>query len=120
MQLEIMNVLWERGEMTAKELTDALNENRTTAHSTVQTLLRTLEAKGVIDHRQVDRSFLFRPTIGREEVETASMRDVLRGVFRGSAYGLVAHLLKNERVSKEELTRLRELIDRHTSEEEAK
>ena len=50
MQLLIMQTLWKAGRATAREITDALNESEPVAHSTVQTLLRTLEDKGAISH----------------------------------------------------------------------
>jgi BlaI family penicillinase repressor len=49
-QLEIMQVLWERGEATAREITDTLCLSTPIAHSTVQTLLRKLELKGAVSH----------------------------------------------------------------------
>ena len=50
MQFRIMQVLWDRGRANAREITDALNETEPVAHSTVQTLLRQLEAKGAVGH----------------------------------------------------------------------
>jgi predicted transcriptional regulator len=47
-QLQIMQILWQRGQATAKEITDELNRHKPTAHSTVQTLLRKLEDKGAV------------------------------------------------------------------------
>ena len=109
-QLQIMQILWERGQATAREITDALNEKEAIAHSTVQTLLRKLEAKGAVEHEVADRSFVFRPLYGRTEVTETAARDLLTRVFGGSVYGMVAHLLRHEDVSREELARLRDLI----------
>ena len=111
-QLQIMQILWERGQATAREITDALNEREAAiAHSTVQTLLRKLEAKGAVAHQVVDRSFVFRPLYERTEVTETAARDLLTRVFGGSVYGMVAHLLRHEPVSPEELARLRDLIE---------
>jgi BlaI family penicillinase repressor len=110
-QLRIMRVLWARGEATAREVTDDLSARETIAHSTVQTLLRKLEAKGAVAHERRDRTFVFRPLVQEEAVSRTSLRDVLDRVFQGSVVGLVSHLLDNEKVSPEELERLRRLID---------
>ena len=60
MQFRIMQVLWDRGRITAREITDALNESEPgRAHSTVQTLLRQLEAKGAVGHEAEGRTFVF-------------------------------------------------------------
>ena len=58
-QLKIMHVLWERGRVSAREITDGLNRDEPIAHSTVQTLLRKLEAKGAVGHETLERTFVF-------------------------------------------------------------
>lgn len=110
-QLRIMQILWERGQATAREITEELSRAEPIAHSTVQTLLRKLEAKGAVEHSREERTFVFRPVSQRLEVEESAARDLLTRVFRGSLSGLVAHLLKYEKVSPEELARLRRLIE---------
>jgi BlaI family penicillinase repressor len=110
-QLEIMQVLWERGEATAREITDTLCLSTPIAHSTVQTLLRKLELKGAVSHENRERVFIFRPLSQQSEVSQSAARDLLTRVFGGSVYGLVSHLLKHETISEEEMQRLRRLID---------
>ena len=113
MQFRIMQVLWERGRITAREITDALNESEpgSVAHSTVQTLLRQLEAKGAVGHSAEGRTFLFYAQLKEDRVKQTATRDLLERVFGGSVGSLVAHLLNNERLSKEELDELHRLID---------
>ena len=113
MQFRIMQVLWERGRITAREITDALNESEpgSVAHSTVQTLLRQLEAKGAVGHSAEGRTFLFYARLEEDRVKKTATRDLLERVFGGSVGSLVAHLLNNERLSKKELDELHRLID---------
>src|SRR5262249_24845254 len=101
-QLQIMEVLWQRGQATAREVTEELSRAHPTAHSTVQTLLRNLEAKGVVTHDVEDRPFLFRPLYQSSDITASAIRDLLHRVFQGSAYGLVAHLLQHETISPDE------------------
>jgi BlaI family penicillinase repressor len=110
-QHRIMQFLWERGEATAREITDHLSVADAIAHSTVQTLLRKLEHKGAVHHVERDRVFYFSPLAARSEVTTSSTREFLNRVFQGSATGLVSHVLENEKFSPEELAQLRQLID---------
>ena len=110
-QLQIMQVLWDRGEATAREITDALCHTAPIAHSTTQTLLRKLEDKGAVTHESRDRVFFFRPLSQQSEVSESAARDLLTRVFGGSVYGLVSHLLKHESISEDEMQRLRALID---------
>jgi len=110
-QLQIMEVLWREGRATARRITDELSRAKPIAHSTVQTLLRKLEAKGIITHDVEDRTFIFRPLYQPSDITASATRDLLSRVFHGSVYGLVAHLLQNETISSEERQRLRQLID---------
>jgi BlaI family penicillinase repressor len=111
LQLQIMQLLWRRGRATAREITEELGRSEPIAHSTVQTLLRKLEAKGAVNHTVEDRTFVFRPLYQQSEVTETATRDLLTRIFHGSVYGLVAHLIKHESISREELDRLRRLIE---------
>jgi BlaI family penicillinase repressor len=110
-QLLIMQVLWERKRATAREITDALNTSEPIAHSTVQTLLRGLEEKGSVAHEAQDRTFVFFPLVQEHEFKQSATRDLVERVFGGSAGSLVAHLLKSENVSREEIQEIRKLIN---------
>lgn len=112
LELRIMQVLWSGGPAAARQITDAVNAGaaRPVAHSTVQTLLRKMEAKGAVTHEEADRVFVFRPCFSEEEVTRSATGDLLSRVFQGSASALVAHLLKREDVSSEERARLRALV----------
>src|ERR1700733_2300030 len=110
-QLQIMQALWKLGKATARDITEELSRTLPIAHSTVQTLLRKLEAKGAVTHDTADRTFVFRPLYEQTEVTESALDDLMTRLFHGSVYGLVSHLLKRERISPEELKRLRDLID---------
>jgi BlaI family penicillinase repressor len=112
-QLQIMQVLWERGKASAREITDALQPKSDLAHSTIQTLLRKMESKGVITHEVNDRTFVFRPLVDPKSITRSATRDFIERVFGGSTAGLIAHLLTEERIDASELQELRGLIDRH-------
>jgi BlaI family transcriptional regulator, penicillinase repressor len=111
-QLLIMQTLWKRGRATARDITDALNEQEPIAHSTVQTLLRTLEEKGSIKHEVEGRTFVFVPLVAEDKYKHTATRDLLERVFGGDVHSLVAHLLQNEKVSRKELDDIRRMIER--------
>jgi BlaI family penicillinase repressor len=110
MQFKIVQVLWDRGQATAREITDALNQAEPIAHSTVQTLLRQLEAKGAVGHKAEGRTFVFFPKLKEDKVKRTAARELLDRVFSGSVGSLVAHLLCDERLSREELDELARMI----------
>jgi BlaI family penicillinase repressor len=113
-QLRIMQVLWERRRATAKDITDALNQDESIAHSTVQTLLRGLEAKQAVGHHVEGRTFVFFPVVHEPQIARSVTRELLDRVFGGSVSGLVSYLLKNEKVSADELKEIRRLLNEQT------
>jgi BlaI family penicillinase repressor len=110
-QLLIMQCLWSKGRANAREITEALNQIEPVAHSTVQTLLRGLEDKGSVGHAIEGRTFVFFPQVKEENFKQSAIRDLVNRVFGGDVGSLVAHLLKNEKVSKKELGEIRRLIN---------
>jgi BlaI family penicillinase repressor len=112
MQLQIMQILWEKGRATAREITDTLAQSQNVAHSTVQTLLRGLEDKQVVSHETQGRTFVFFPRVKEANYRSSATRDLVQRVFGGNVGELVAHLLENEKVSSTELNQIRRLIDR--------
>ena len=110
-QMRILRVLWQRGRATARDVTDDLWAESPIAHSTVQTLLRKLEAKGAVDHEVEERTFVFFATVSEAEVRRSATRELLSRIFDGSPVGLVAHLVRDEGISRDELARIRRLID---------
>jgi BlaI family penicillinase repressor len=110
-QLRIMQLLWQKKRATARELTEELNKSEPIAHSTVQTLLRQLEAKGSVAHEKEQRTFYFFPVVKEEKVKKSAARDLIQNVFGGNVGGLVSYLLENEKLSSDELTEIRKLVD---------
>ena len=111
-QLLIMQVLWTKGEATAREITDAINLLEPIAHSTVQTLLRGLEDKRAVDHKAAERTFVFFPLVKESDFKSSATQELLSRVFGGKAKDLVAQLLADEGVSTHELAEIRKLINR--------
>ena len=110
-QLRIMQLLWQMKRATARELTEELNKSEPIAHSTVQTLLRQLEAKGSVAHEKQQRTFYFYPLVKEEKVKKSAASELIQNVFGGNVGGLVSYLLENEKISSDELAEIRKLID---------
>jgi BlaI family transcriptional regulator, penicillinase repressor len=110
-QLRIMQVLWDKGHASARDITAALNRGGQIAHSTVQTLLRQLEAKGAVSHRRQERTFVFYPLINEANVARTEIRRLTERLFGGSAGGLMTYLLKEESIPRDELDQIKRLIE---------
>lgn len=111
MQLQIMQLLWQRGPTAARDITRELSPKGDIAHSTVQTVLRKMEAKGVVRHTIDDRTFIYEAAAKPDRVRRTATRDFLGRLFGGSPAGLISYLIQNEKLSADELHELRALID---------
>lgn len=111
LQTRIMQVLWHRQRATARDVTDSLCKDKAVSHSTVQTLLRQLENKGALAHVVEDRTFVYVPLVEQQSVAKSATRELIERIFGGEAAGLVAYLVKEEKISKKELGAIKKLID---------
>ncbi len=118
-QLRIMLVLWEKGQATAREIAEVLNRAGPMAHSTVQTLLRSLEKKGAITH-DVEQgaygigTFIYRPLKNQETARSNATRSVLDRLFDGSPEELISYLLEHEHFTPDERGAIRAIIEKLT------
>jgi predicted transcriptional regulator len=110
-QLEIMNLVWEHGEVTVAEVWKALSARRKVARNTVQTLLLRLKDKGWLHSRTDGHAHRFRAAVARAATVRTMARRLVDLAFGGSTEGLLAALLGQRGVSAEEAERIRALID---------
>jgi predicted transcriptional regulator len=122
-ELAIMKEIWQLEKATVRDVYEALREKRNIAYTTVMTMMKILEDKGYLKKTQVDRAYVYRPARPRQQVVGAMVRDFVDRVFDGAAGGLLLHLAKDGRLSREERQRIKLLMqhtDRPASEQDAK
>jgi BlaI family penicillinase repressor len=112
LQLQIMKALWLRGEATVAEIHDALPGGADLAYTTVATMLRKMDARGLVRHRADGRTFVYAPAVAEDQVSRGMAEHVLDRLFGGSVEALVSNLLTTREVSRDELGRIEKLIAR--------
>jgi BlaI family transcriptional regulator, penicillinase repressor len=110
LQLRIMKVLWDRHEATVADVHQALADESELAYTTVATMLRKMEDRGLVRHRLEGRSFVYQPAIAADAVTRSMADDLMNRLFEGSLTEMVNHLLTSREVSREELIQLEKLI----------
>ena len=112
-EMEIMNVLWERGEgMTTHEIIEEYPEPKP-AYSTIATFLKILTNKGFIQSRKQEgggKTFVFTPTISREAYTNRVMKEVKITFFGNSLKSMLSFFAKQEEVSEKDLQEIMEMI----------
>jgi len=111
-QLEIMNLVWDRGEITVADVWKEIATRRPVARNTVQTLMVRLEEKGWLTHREEGTTFIFSAAAERSRTLKDMVARLVDVAFQGSAEGLVMALLDGREVSRAEVERIRALIEK--------
>ena len=110
-QNEIMEIIWERGEVSASEVRRALSKTRKVARNTVRTLLERMEHKGWITHREEGRTYLYAAAQPRRETIGQKVREIVETICGGSAETLITALIDYRGLDRDELQRIRRLLD---------
>ena len=116
-ELDAMAVLWEHGPSTVAEVRDRIADDL--AYTTVLTILRTLEDKGYVGHEEEGRAYRYFPTVAREEAGTSALRRLVGKIFAGSPELLLTQLVSDRGLGRDELERMRRLLDERLEENAA-
>jgi predicted transcriptional regulator len=111
-ELRIMQVLWEKRRATVADVVAEI-QKPPLAYTTVLTMLRILEQKGVVAHKADGRAHVYYPCIEHDDAATSAVGDVLASFFAGSKTALAVRLMGEERPSRDELQEMKALIARY-------
>jgi len=115
-ELQIMDIVWDKGEAAIRELHEALPAKRRPAYTTVQTIVNRLEEKGAVERsRKIGNAHLYRPIISRKSIYARLVDEVLE-MFGGTPEPLMAELVDSGRVDLEDLKELEKAIKRRKKE----
>ena len=110
-EARVMDVVWQRTEVTVADVVAALKKKRALTYSTVQTMLRILETKGYVAHEKVGRAFIFRPRVDERQARSRALKHLVTRLFKGSPSLLVLNVLEDGKIDAEELQRLKQMIN---------
>ena len=108
---EVIQVLWDRGALPARDIYQALPEGHGWAYPTVKTLLSRLVQKGALAVDRVGNSFLYKPVYPRESLTGGEVKSFLRRVLGGSVGAFLSRFIRDSDLSTQEIERLRRLLD---------
>jgi len=109
-ELEILKVIWQRGEATVREVYRELAAQRKIAYTTVLTMMGILEQKGHLKKTAGERAYIYSPTKPQQQVVRSMVREFVHRVFNGSARPLLVHLLEDPHTDPNELTEMEKLF----------
>ena len=109
-EIDLMEVLWERGPCLVGEVRAALEDEL--AYTTVLTILRTLEAKGYVGRTAEGRGHRYFAAVKQRTAQKSALRHLTRKLFNGSAELLFVHLVSDQRLSEKQIVNMRKLLER--------
>ena len=112
-ELQILQVLWERGPSTVREVHDALQEEKALGYTTVLKLMQIMTVKGLVRRNEEQRAHVYEAQQPAEKTKRQFASDMLQRVFDGSASQLMMHALAGRKGSREEAEELRRLLDEY-------
>jgi predicted transcriptional regulator len=114
LELEIMRLVWDVEEASVDDIEAALKQSeRPLSQQSIRTMLAILRDKGYVKRRRVGRGYLYREAVKAEQAQKNILTDIINRLYDGSSANLVATLVNQEMLSKEELSKLRQMIDKH-------
>jgi BlaI family penicillinase repressor len=118
LQRAVIEVVWELGEATVRQVWTRLCRRKKLAYTTVLTALQRLERDGWLRHRVDGRKHIYLPTRTREQAGAGSVRKFVQRMFNGSALVLFRQLVEEGKLSDQELRELQQLINQKRKERE--
>jgi len=115
-ELEVLKILWDRGDATVRDLADAMNANATKqgddelAYTTVLSLLQVMEQKGLVGHRRAGKAYVYVPRAERQSTFRRLAGGFLEKVFDGAVDEYLVHVLESKRLSMAELDQLEAML----------
>src|SRR6058998_2238557 len=111
-ELAILSVLWERGPSTVRDVHDALSSQQATGYTTVLKLLQIMTEKGLVVRDEAQRAHIYEARYSEQKTQRQLLADLVDRAFGGSAAKLVLQALSGRKTSAEELSAIRDLLDR--------
>jgi len=111
-ELAILAVLWERGPSTVRDVHDELNQHAATGYTTVLKLLQIMTEKGLVVRDETERAHIYEARYSEQKTQRQLMADLVDRAFGGSAAKLVMQALSGRKANPDELSAIRNLLDR--------
>jgi BlaI family transcriptional regulator, penicillinase repressor len=109
-QLDIMKVVWRLGEATVRDVYEDLRLQRPIAYTTVMTTMKTMATRGYLKKRTEGRAFVYAATTPENRMLKGIVGDFIDRVFNGATEPLLAHLVRERRLSEKDLEKIRKMI----------
>ena len=117
-ELEVLQIIWEHGPCTVREVMNLLSPKRPRAYTSVMSLMNVMAEKSLLNQKPKGRAFIYSAKVSRDKTQSRLLSDLLNRAFDGSASALVAHLLEQTEPDSEELDEIHKTISEFAQKKE--
>lgn len=110
-EMEILQVLWEKGACTVREVHEILLETKDAGYTTTLKLMQIMHDKGLLKRNDEARTHIYTSMVKKESIQKQVVTKMINGLFKGSPAKLVMHALGNHHASKEEIREIKNYLD---------
>jgi predicted transcriptional regulator len=109
-ELEILQVIWKKGQCTVRDVHEELSKNKDAGYTTTLKLMQIMHEKGLVERDTAAKTHLYKAVITREQAQQTALDKIISTVFKGSTSELVIQALGHHRASKDELDAIRDFL----------
>src|SRR3954453_7894454 len=110
-ELEILQVLWERGRATVREVHGELSKTKESGYTTTLKLMQIMFEKGLVKRDDSNKTHIYEPAISKQRTQKQFLDKMINTLFAGSSTQLVLQALGNQKASKDELDEIQKYLD---------
>jgi BlaI family transcriptional regulator, penicillinase repressor len=111
-ELEILQVLWQQGPCTVREVHEVLTRNKEAGYTTTLKLMQIMHDKGLVTRDASAKTHIYQAAVSEQQTQKSALDKIISTVFKGSAADLVMQALGNHQASKDELAAIREYLQK--------
>ena len=110
LEMQILSVLWEKGDMTVREVLEAMPDGKKRAYTSILSVMQVMEKKGLLKHSSKGTAHVYKPAMKREKIIQPFMKKVLNEVFGGKPSAMMQALLSETPIDDEEMSQIQTII----------
>jgi predicted transcriptional regulator len=110
-ELEILKILWDKGNATVREVHEELSKNKDSGYTTTLKLLQIMFEKGLVTRDDSNKTHIYQPAVTRQKTQKQFLDKMINTLFAGSSTQLVLQALGNQKASKDELEEIQKYLD---------
>lgn len=110
-ELEILQILWEKGTCTVRDVHEVLEKTKDAGYTTTLKLMQIMHEKGLVERDTSAKTHIYKALVNQQKTQQHLVNKMINSVFNGSAARLVMQALGNHSASKEEIDSIKEYLD---------